>query len=140
MRFRFFLSTAVLFGLAVTVLAAKKPNIVYIMSDELAYYELSHMGNPYIKTPNIDRFAAEGIRFTSALAGSPVCAPLRCNLMTGKHAGHASVRANGGGTPLRAGEPTIASVLKDSWLLHGRLRQVGMRWARLDRRAGAARL
>ena len=89
MRFRFFLSTAVLFGLAVTVLAAKKPNIVYIMSDELAYYELSHMGNPYIKTPNIDRFAAEGIRFTSALAGAPVCAPLRCNLMTGKHAGHA---------------------------------------------------
>ena len=91
----------------------KKPNIVYIMSDELAYYELSHMGNPYIKTPNIDQFAREGIRFTQALAGSPVCAPLRCNLMTGKHAGHASVRANDGGTPLRAGEPTIASVLKD---------------------------
>ena len=84
------------------------------MSDELAYFELSHMGNPYIKTPNIDRFAKEGIRFTSALAGAPVCAPLRCNLMTGKHAGHASVRANGGGTPLRAGEPTIASMLKDS--------------------------
>ena len=83
------------------------------MSDELAYFELSHMGNPYIKTPNIDRFAQEGIRFTSALAGAPVCAPLRCNLMTGKHAGHASVRANDGGTPLRAGEPTIASILKE---------------------------
>ncbi len=93
--------------------AAQPPNIVYIMSDELAYYELGHMGNPFLKTPNIDRFAAEGIRFTSALAGSPVCAPLRCNLMTGKHAGHASVRANDGGTPLRAGEPTIASILKD---------------------------
>jgi len=93
--------------------ATKSPNIVYIMSDELAYYELGHMGNPYIKTPNIDQFAAEGIRFTSALAGSPVCAPLRCNLMTGKHAGHASVRANDGGTPLRAGEATIASVLKE---------------------------
>ena len=52
--------------------AQEKPNIVYIMSDELAYYELSHMGNPYIKTPNIDRFAAEGIRFTSALAGAPI--------------------------------------------------------------------
>ena len=89
------------------------PNIVYIMSDELAYFELSHMGNPYIKTPNIDRFAQEGIRFTSALAGAPVCAPLRCNLMTGKHAGHASVRANDGGTPLRTGEPTIASILKE---------------------------
>ncbi len=88
------------------------PNIVYIMSDELAYYELSHMGNPRIRTPRIDRMAAEGIRFTQALAGAPVCAPLRCTLMTGKHAGHASVRANDGGTPLRAGEPTIASVLK----------------------------
>ncbi|MDH3584656.1 MAG: sulfatase-like hydrolase/transferase, partial [Phycisphaerae bacterium] len=93
--------------------AGKKPNIVYIMSDELAYYELSHMGNPRIRTPRIDKMAAEGIRFTQALAGSPVCAPLRCNLMTGKHAGHASVRANDGGTPLRAGEATIASILKD---------------------------
>lgn len=78
--------------------AADRPNIVYIMCDELAYYELSHMGNPYIKTPNIDKMAAEGLRFTSALAASPVCAPLRGCLMTGKHAGHASVRANDGGT------------------------------------------
>ncbi|MCP3914560.1 MAG: sulfatase-like hydrolase/transferase [bacterium] len=90
----------------------RAPNIVYIMSDELAYYELSHMDNPYIRTPRIDRLAAEGVRFTHAYAGSPVCAPLRCNLMTGKHAGHASVRANDGGTPLRAGEATIASLLK----------------------------
>ena len=56
--------------------------------------------------------AREGMRFTNALAGSPVCAPLRCNLMTGKHSGHASVRANDGGTPLREGEETIASMLK----------------------------
>ena len=88
------------------------PNIVYIMSDELAYFELGHMGNPYIKTPRIDQMAREGMRFTNALAGSPVCAPLRCNLMTGKHSGHASVRANDGGTPLREGEETIASILK----------------------------
>ena len=88
------------------------PNIVFIMSDELAYYELSHMGNPRIHTPRIDRMAAEGIRFTQALAGAPVCAPLRCTLMTGKHMGHASVRANDGGTPLRAEEPTVASMLK----------------------------
>ncbi len=91
--------------------AERPPNIVYIMSDELAYYELSHMGNPRIHTPRIDRMAAEGIRFTQALAGSPVCAPLRCTLMTGKHTGHASVRVNDGGTPLRAEEPTIASML-----------------------------
>lgn len=91
---------------------ADTPNVVYIMSDELAYFELSHMGNPFIRTPRIDAMAAEGIRFTHAYAGAPVCAPLRCNLMTGKHAGHASVRANDGGTPLRAGEPTIASLLR----------------------------
>ena len=89
-----------------------KPNIVYIMSDELAYYELSCMGHPHIKTPNIDRMAAEGIRFTQALAGSSVCAPTRCCLMTGKHSGHTSVRKNGGGTPLREGEETVASMLK----------------------------
>ena len=91
----------------------EKPNVVYLMSDELAYYELAHMGNPLIKTPVVDQFAREGIRFTHALAGSPVCGPLRCNLMTGKHAGHASVRANDGGTPLRAEEETIASLLKE---------------------------
>ncbi|MFP6874166.1 MAG: sulfatase-like hydrolase/transferase [Verrucomicrobiales bacterium] len=107
-----FLLLAVLVGLPGGLAAERPPNIVYIMSDELAYYELSHMGNAYIKTPRIDRMAAEGIRFTHAYAGSPVCAPLRCNLMTGKHAGHASVRANDGGTPLRAGEATIASALQ----------------------------
>ena len=95
-----------------TVRGEDPPNIVYIMSDELAYFELGHMGNPYIKTPRIDQMAREGMRFTNALAGSPVCAPLRCNLMTGKHSGHASVRANDGGTPLREGEETIASMLK----------------------------
>ncbi|MCH2064976.1 MAG: sulfatase-like hydrolase/transferase, partial [Roseibacillus sp.] len=100
--------------LCLTIAApAKLPNIVYIMSDELAYYELGHMGNPYIKTPRIDAMAKGGIRFTHAFAAAPVCAPLRCNLMTGKHAGHASVRANDGGTPLRSDEATIASLLKE---------------------------
>ena len=89
-----------------------RPNIVFIMSDELAYFEVGYMGNPHLKTPRIDRMKAEGLMFTNALAGSPVCAPLRCNLMTGRHSGHASVRTNGGGTPLVAGEETIASMLK----------------------------
>ena len=92
--------------------ADEKPNIIYIMADELGYYELSHMGNPNIQTPNIDQLASEGIRFTQALAGSPVCAPTRCVLMTGKHSGHTSVRVNDGGTPLRKEEVTIASLLK----------------------------
>ena len=108
----FFSVAYVLMSCCGLVLAADKPNIVYIMSDELAYFEVGYMGNPYLKTPRIDRMASEGLRFTNALAGAPVCAPLRCNLMTGKHAGHASVRRNDGGTPLRADEPTIASMLK----------------------------
>ncbi|MCA9079264.1 MAG: sulfatase-like hydrolase/transferase [Planctomycetaceae bacterium] len=91
--------------------AESPPNIVYMMSDELAYFEVSHMGSK-IRTPHIDQFATEGMRFTQGLAGSCVCAPLRCTLMTGKHAGHASVRANDGGTPLRENEPTIATLLK----------------------------
>ena len=92
----------------------RKPNVVFIMSDELGYYELSCMGNPNIKTPRIDAMAAEGVRFTQALAGSSLCAPTRACLMTGKHSGHTSVRSNGGGTPLRAGEETVASVLKSA--------------------------
>ena len=94
--------------------AAKKPNIVYIMCDELGYYEPSFMGSKNIKTPRIDRLAAEGVWFTQALAGSSVCAPTRCVLMTGKHSGHTSVRVNGGGTPMRADEETVASMLKAS--------------------------
>lgn len=92
----------------------ERPNIVYIVSDELGYYELSLMGHPHIRTPNIDRLAAEGLRFTQALAGASVCAPTRCCLMTGKHAGHTSVRVNDGGTPLRAEEVTVAALLKQA--------------------------
>ncbi len=95
-----------------TIAAEPKPNVVYIMADELGYYELSCMGSRHIRTPNIDRMAQEGIRFTNALAGSSLCAPTRCTLMTGKHSGHTSVRTNGGGTPLRENEETIASMLK----------------------------
>ena len=88
------------------------PNVVYIMADELGYFEPSYMGNPNIKTPNIDRMAGEGIRFTQGMAGSSVCAPTRCCFLTGKHSGHTSVRSNGGGTPMRADEETVASILK----------------------------
>ena len=92
--------------------AQTKPNIIYIILDELGYYELSCMGHPDIKTPNIDRLAAEGTRFTQFLAGSSVCAPTRCVLLTGKHTGHSTVRTNQGATPLLSGEETIGSVLK----------------------------
>lgn len=89
-----------------------KPNVIYIMADELGYYEPAFMGNPNIRTPHLDKMAAEGIVFQNMLAGSSVCAPTRCCFLTGKHSGHTSVRVNGGGTPLRADEETIASILK----------------------------
>ncbi len=89
-----------------------KPNVIYLMADELAYFEPAFMGGKTIQTPNLDRMAAEGMRFNHLLAGSSVCAPTRCCFLTGKHSGHTSVRSNGGGTPLRADEATIATILK----------------------------
>ena len=106
------LSFALFIALCCSIAEGRKPNIIYIMCDELGYYELSCMGNPNFVTPNIDKLAAGGVRYTQALSGAPVCAPLRAVLMTGKHMGHCSVRKNDGGTPLRAEEETVASVLK----------------------------
>ena len=110
--FPLILAALILAAACPAALAAERPNVVYIMADELGYYELSCMGNPHIQTPRVDRMASEGVRFTQALAGASVCAPTRCCLMTGKHSGHTSVRSNGGGTPMREGEETVASVLK----------------------------
>lgn len=109
-RLLFVVASAALFGRL--TIAAEKPNVIYIMSDELGYYEPGFMGGRTIRTPNLDRMAAEGIRFNNLFAGSSVCAPTRCCFLTGKHSGHTSVRSNGGGTPLRAEEQTIASILK----------------------------
>ncbi|MFC1554400.1 arylsulfatase [candidate division KSB1 bacterium] len=74
--------------------AAKKPNIVFILADDLGYNELGCYGQEKIRTPNIDKIAAEGMRFTQHYSGSPVCAPSRCTLLTGKHTGHAFIRGN----------------------------------------------
>ena len=73
----------------------RKPNIIYLLADDLGYAELGCYGQKWIKTPHIDRMAAEGMRFTQHYSGSPVCAPSRCVLMTGKHTGHAYIRTNG---------------------------------------------
>lgn len=90
----------------------RPPNLIYIMLDEWGYYESSGMGHPWLKTPNIDKMATEGIRFSRIHAGGNVCAPTRCALMTGKHTGHATVRANGANMPLKAEDVTVAEVLK----------------------------
>lgn len=92
----------------------EKPNIIYIMLDEMGYFEPSYMGNKKLETPNIDKMAGEGMIFTNAYAGATVCAPTRACLMTGKHMGHTSVRGNSGGLPIRSDEETIASMLKNA--------------------------
>lgn len=75
-------------------LTAEKPNIVFIMCDDMGYGDLGCYGQPYIHTPNIDEMAKEGMRFTQAYSGSPVSAPSRASLMTGQHTGHCEVRGN----------------------------------------------
>lgn len=71
-----------------------KPNVLYIMCDDMGYGDLGCYGQPYISTPHIDRMAQEGMRFTQAYAGSPVSAPSRASFMTGQHTGHCEVRGN----------------------------------------------
>ena len=71
-----------------------RPNIIYILADDLGYGELGSYGQTKIKTPNLDRMASEGMRFTQHYSGSPVCAPSRGTLLTGKHTGHAYIRDN----------------------------------------------
>lgn len=97
------IKTLLLSTLAVVMLLAscsqqeketKKPNIIYILADDLGYGELGCYGQELIETPNIDALAKNGIKFTDHYAGAPVCAPSRCVLLTGKHTGHAYVRGN----------------------------------------------
>jgi len=90
---------------------ANRPNIIFILADDLGYGDLGCYGQARIKTPNIDRLAAEGMRFTQCYAGSTVCAPSRCCLMTGFHTGHALIRGNAR-FPLRPEDVTVAEVLK----------------------------
>ncbi len=71
-----------------------RPNVIFIMCDDMGYGDLGCYGQPYISTPHIDSMAAEGMRFTQAYAGSPVSAPSRASLMTGQHTGHCEVRGN----------------------------------------------
>ncbi|MDO8836968.1 MAG: sulfatase-like hydrolase/transferase, partial [Vicinamibacterales bacterium] len=92
------------------------PNIIFILADDLGYGEVGSYGQEIMLTPNVDRLAAEGMRFTHFYAGSTVCAPSRSVLMTGLHLGHTRVRGNAGGRnmdaqTLQPGDVTIARVL-----------------------------
>jgi len=99
--------------------SARPPNIVFILADDLGFAELGCYGQKLIKTPHIDRLAAEGIKFRQAFAGSCVCAPSRSTLMTGLHTGHTPVRSNGGGKPLLDADITVAAVLKQAGYVTG---------------------
>jgi len=104
--------------LAATLVAAEaKPNIIFILADDLGYGDLSCYGQTKFATPSIDRLASEGMKFTQFYAGSTVCAPSRCSLMTGLHTGHCYIRGNkedpaGGNFPLAANQTTVATLLK----------------------------
>jgi len=119
----------------------KKPNIVYILADDLGYAELGCYGQKKIKTPNIDKLATEGMKFTQHYSGNPVCAPSRCALMTGLHTGHTQVRGNkqmggtegwvlgstiGGQWPLEAGTVTVAEILQDAGYTTGAFGKWGL--------------
>jgi arylsulfatase A len=120
------LRRSLLFAVAILALAAaahaqqpSRPNVVFILADDLGYGDLGCYGQTKIRTPNLDRMAAEGMRFTQFYTGCPVCAPSRCTLMTGKHLGHATVRDNMQRAPgmegqhrMEQGTVTVAQLLK----------------------------
>jgi arylsulfatase A len=109
----------VLIGDATAVEPARKPNVVFVLSDDLAQGDVGCYGQKLIKTPHLDAMARQGMRFTQAYCGTSVCAPSRTSLMIGKHMGHSPIRANReiqpeGQKPLPAGTYTVAKLLKDN--------------------------
>jgi arylsulfatase A-like enzyme len=99
---------------------SNKPNIILIVADDLGYGDLGCYGQRQIRTPNIDRMAADGVRFTQAYAGSTVCAPSRCAMMTGLHTGHGRTRGNKfPDLELRPTDTIIPEVLKKAGYRNG---------------------
>jgi uncharacterized sulfatase len=95
---------------------ARKPNVVFVLADDLGYGDLGCYGQKVIQTPNLDRMAAEGMRFTDFYAGATVCAPSRCVLMTGRHTGRCTVRGNADPQrqSLTDADVTVAEVFRDA--------------------------
>jgi len=102
-----------------------RPNIIFILADDLGYGDLGCYGQKEIATPNIDRIAKEGIKFTDHYAGSTVCAPSRCSLMTGLHTGHCWIRGNAL-IPLRPSDVTVAELLKKAGYTTGIIGKWGL--------------
>jgi len=126
---RFF--TLLLLSIAPMLFSAQKPNIIFIMADDLGFSELGSYGQKKIKTPHLDQLAREGMRFTANYCGNAVCAPSRCVLMTGKHPGHAIVRSNKsmkpeGQFPIPASEVTIGELLQKEGYVTGAFGKWGL--------------
>jgi len=126
-------------SLSLCCLAAnEKPNIIFIMADDLGYTDIGCYGQEKIQTPNLNRMAAEGMKFTQCYTGAPVCAPARSTLMTGQHSGHTRVRGNfgkggvkglggvNGRVPLKPEDTTIAEVLKEAGYVTGMMGKWGL--------------
>ncbi len=105
--------------------AAQPPNIIFIMADDLGYGDLGCYGQKRIQTPVIDQLARDGMQFSDFYAGSTVCAPSRCVLMTGYHTGHAFIRGNGKDN-LRPEDVTVAEVLKTAGYATGMFGKWGL--------------
>lgn len=109
---------------------AARPNLILVLADDLGYGEIGTQGQRLIRTPRLDRMAAEGIRLPQFYAGSTVCAPSRSVLMTGLHAGHTRVRGNAGGNPvaqrLLAADVTVAETLRDAGYATGLVGKWGL--------------
>ena len=106
-----------------------KPNVVWIMADDLSYGDIGCFGQRIIKTPNLDHLAAEGMRFTQCYSGNTVCAPSRSSLMQGLHQGHATVRNNMVRTyrhSLQPGDYTVAQLFKDAGYVTGQFGKWGL--------------
>jgi arylsulfatase A-like enzyme len=105
--------------ISLTAQAAERPNLIWVMADDLGYGDLGCYGQKVIQTPHLDQMARDGLRFTRFYAGATVCAPSRSVLMTGQHQGHTRVRGNAGaGNPLaqalRPDDVTVARVLQQA--------------------------
>jgi arylsulfatase A-like enzyme len=113
--------------LGLLVVGQAKPNIVFILADDLGYGDVGCFGQEIIKTPHLDQMAEEGMRLTDFYSGSTVCAPSRCALMTGRHTGHGLIRNNSAGDlNLRPEDVTIAKLLKNSGYTNGIIGKWGL--------------
>ncbi len=128
---RFMLLLALAVPLLPTIHAVDRPNIVFILADDLGYRELGSFGQELIKTPHLDRLAEQGMRLTQHYCGNAVCAPSRCVLMTGKHPGHAYIRSNKaappeGQEPIPDEEVTLGELLQAEGYVTGAFGKWGL--------------